>query len=49
MNNKAKKLLFDILTAINNIDSYVGSEKIFNKYDNNPMLQASAPNGKQKI
>ncbi len=39
MDNKAKKLLFDILTAINNIDSYIGIEKIFDKYDNNPMLQ----------
>lgn len=39
MDNKAKKLLFDILTAINNIDSYIGHEKIFDKYDNNPMLQ----------
>jgi uncharacterized protein with HEPN domain len=39
MDNKVKKLLFDILTAINNINSYIGETKIFEKYNNNPMLQ----------
>jgi uncharacterized protein with HEPN domain len=39
MDNKVKKLLFDILTAINNINSYIGETKIFEKYDGNPMLQ----------
>ncbi len=39
MDNKAKKLLFDIITAINNIDTYIGIEKVFDKYDSNPMLQ----------
>ena len=39
MENKAKKLLFDMLTAINNIDSYIGDKKIFSEYDNNAMLQ----------
>ena len=39
MGNKTKKLLFDILTAINNIDNYIGSEKLFEKYNSNPMLQ----------
>jgi uncharacterized protein with HEPN domain len=39
MDNKAKKLLFDILTSINNIEDYIGQEKIFEEYDNNPMLQ----------
>jgi len=39
MGNKAKKLLFDILTAINNIDSYIGDKKVFDEYENNPMLQ----------
>ena len=39
MENKTKKLLFDMLTAINNIDSYIGDKKIFSEYDNNPMLQ----------
>jgi len=39
MGNKAKKLLFDILTAINNIDSYIGKKKVFDEYENNPMLQ----------
>jgi uncharacterized protein with HEPN domain len=39
MNNRVKKLLYDILTSIENIDSYIGEEKIFELYDNNPMLQ----------
>jgi uncharacterized protein with HEPN domain len=39
MNNKIKKLLFDILTAINNIDDYIGKEKYFEIYDNNSMMQ----------
>jgi len=39
MDNKVNKLLFDILTAINHIDSYIGNEKHFEDYDNNPMLQ----------
>lgn len=39
MNNKIKKLLFDILTAINNIDDYIGNEKYFEIYDNNSMMQ----------
>ncbi len=39
MDNKAKKLLFDIITSINNIDTYIGIEKVFDKYDSNPMLQ----------
>jgi len=32
MNNKTKKLLFDMLTSINNIESYIGEEKIFEDY-----------------
>lgn len=32
-------MLFDILTAINNIDNYIGNEKYFEIYDNNSMLQ----------
>jgi uncharacterized protein with HEPN domain len=39
MDSKAKKLLFDIQTAIANVNNYVGEEKVFEKYDNNPMLQ----------
>lgn len=39
MKNRIKKLLFDILTAINNIDNYIGENKKFENYDNNPMLQ----------
>ena len=39
MDNKAKKLLFDILTSIDNIESYLGDKKVFADYDVNPMLQ----------
>ena len=39
MKNRIKKLLFDILSAINNIDSYIGENRKFEDYDNNPMLQ----------
>ena len=39
MDNKIKKLLFDIYTSINKIDNYIGDKKIFEKYDSNPMLQ----------
>jgi uncharacterized protein with HEPN domain len=39
MDNRAKKLLFDILTSVNNIENYIGKEKLFEKYENNPMLQ----------
>lgn len=39
MDNKAKKLLFDMLSSINNIDDYIGVEKIFEKYESNSMLQ----------
>jgi uncharacterized protein with HEPN domain len=39
MENKIKKLLFDILTSINNIDEYLGDKKVFGIYDSNRMLQ----------
>lgn len=39
MKNRIKKLLFDILTAINNIDNYIGKNKQFEDYDSNSMLQ----------
>lgn len=39
MDNKAKKLLFDILTSIDNIENYIGADKQYEKYDSNPMLQ----------
>lgn len=39
MDNKAKKLLFDILTSIDNINNYIGAERYFEKYDSTPMLQ----------
>jgi len=39
MKNRIKKLLFDILTAIDNIDRYIGENKRFENYENSPMLQ----------
>jgi uncharacterized protein with HEPN domain len=39
MDNRAKKLLFDIVTSIDNIYSYIGSKKSFDKYESDPMLQ----------
>lgn len=39
MDNKALKLLFDIKSAILNIENYIGEKKLFNIYDSNPMLQ----------
>jgi len=39
MDNITKKLLLDILTSINNIDNYIGKQKLYEKYDATPMLQ----------
>lgn len=39
MKTNIKKLLFDILTAIEKIENYIGIEKRFDDYDSNPMLQ----------
>lgn len=39
MDNRSNKLLFDIKTAITNIDTYIGKQKSFDKYNSNPMLQ----------
>jgi uncharacterized protein with HEPN domain len=39
MENKIKKLLFDILESVNNIEDYLGGKKIFEEYNLNPMLQ----------
>ena len=39
MENKIKKLLFDILESVNNIEQYLGGKKIFEDYESNPMLQ----------
>ena len=39
MDSRIKKLLFDILSSINNVDNYIGEKKIFEEYDGNPMLQ----------
>ena len=39
MENRIKKLLFDILSALKNIEDYIGAEKKFEYYNNNSMLQ----------
>lgn len=39
MDNKEKKYLFDIQTCINNIDSYIGEPKTFERFEQNQMLQ----------
>jgi len=39
MGNRVNKLLFDILTSIENIDNYIGEKREYELYDNNPMLQ----------
>ncbi len=39
MDDKVRKYLFDINKAINNIDSYIGKEKLYDVYNSNPMLQ----------
>ncbi|RAV30039.1 HepT-like ribonuclease domain-containing protein [Sinomicrobium soli] len=39
MDRSEKKLLFDISTAIENIENYIGPQKVFEEYDSNAMLQ----------
>lgn len=39
MDNAIKKLLYDILTSINRIESYIGKPKIFEQYASNLLLQ----------
>jgi uncharacterized protein with HEPN domain len=39
MDSRAKKLLFDVLSSINNIDNYIGEKRVFEEYESNPMLQ----------
>lgn len=39
MDNRSKKLLFDILTSANNVEKYIGQERKFEVYENDPMLQ----------
>ncbi len=39
MDNKSNKILKDILICIENIDKYLGENKIFNEYDTNYLLQ----------
>ena len=39
MENKSRKLLYDIKTAITNINDYIGEPRTFEKYDQDPMLQ----------
>ena len=39
MDRTVKKYLFDITTAINNIEEYIGYPKIFANYERNRQLQ----------
>lgn len=39
MDNKIKKLLFDIHSSIENIENYLGEKRDFEVYANNQMLQ----------
>lgn len=39
MDNKIKKLIFDIYQSIELIESYIGKPKKFEIYENTPMLQ----------
>jgi len=39
MDRKLKKYLFDIATAIENIDEYIGTPKVFANYEKNRQLQ----------
>ena len=39
MDNRTNKILTDILISIENIESYIGNEKIFDIYDTNYLLQ----------
>jgi uncharacterized protein with HEPN domain len=39
MDNKTNKILTDILICIENIDKYLGENKIFDEYDSNYLLQ----------
>jgi len=39
MDNEIKKLLQDIFICLQNIDKYIGENKIFTQYDSNQLLQ----------
>jgi uncharacterized protein with HEPN domain len=39
MDNKTRKILQDILICIENIDNYLGENKIFEEYETNYLLQ----------
>jgi uncharacterized protein with HEPN domain len=39
MDNRGKKLLFDIISSIENIEKYIGKKKSFEEYNSNSMLQ----------
>ena len=39
MDRRLKKYLFDIATAIENIDEYIGTPKVFANYEKNRQLQ----------
>jgi uncharacterized protein with HEPN domain len=39
MDNQIKKYLFDMLTSVSNIETYVGTERVFALFKENQMLQ----------
>ncbi len=39
MDNEVKKLLKDVLIALENIESYIGEKKLYSDYENNFLLQ----------
>lgn len=39
MDNQTNKILTDILIAIDNIEKYIGDNRVFDEYDSNYMLQ----------
>ncbi len=50
MDNTRKKLLMDILTCIETIETYIGNNKIFSEYDSNFLVQdAVERNGYDEI
>ncbi|NBR13728.1 MAG: DUF86 domain-containing protein [Flavobacteriales bacterium] len=39
MDNEVKKLLKDVLIALENIELYIGEKKLYSEYENNFLLQ----------
>lgn len=49
MDREILKYLYDIQECINNIDSYIGAEKVFATYEGNSMLPHNLPVLKTEI